>query len=436
MSSYTYLFDLAVILLFTKLLGVITKKIALPQVVGALMAGLLLGPACLNILHETAFMDQVSEIGVIVLMFTAGLETDIKELKRSGKAAVVIALFGVLVPLIGGTALAYMFNVGMENMMQNVFVGVVLTATSVSITVEALKEMGKLSTRSGNAILGAALVDDILGIIVLTVITGASDPNVKISTVLLKIVGFFVLSVVAGLVFHKVFQDWMARYNRDKRRFAIAAFAFCLLLSFAAEEIFGVADITGAFIAGLIISNTTRVTYLASRFETLSFMLLSPVFFANIGLKVDLPGITPKMLLFTVLLTVFAVISKVVACDVGARMCKYDKKDSFRIGVGMVARGEVALIVASKGMAAGLMNDDFFAAILIMVVATAVITPILLKFAYRDKEEDYSDIQYSPLADQYEEIKNLDLAAQALVDINDKARQNDPQRDPERKGSN
>lgn len=435
MSSYTYLFDLAVILLFTKLLGVITKKIALPQVVGALMAGLLLGPACLNILHETAFMDQVSEIGVIVLMFTAGLETDIKELKRSGKAAVVIALFGVLVPLVGGTALAYMFNVGMENMMQNVFVGVVLTATSVSITVEALKEMGKLSTRSGNAILGAALVDDILGIIVLTVITGASDPNVKISSVLLKIVGFFVLSVVAGLVFHKVFQDWMARYNRDKRRFAIAAFAFCLLLSFAAEEIFGVADITGAFIAGLIISNTTRVTYLASRFETLSFMLLSPVFFANIGLKVDLPGITPKMLLFTVLLTVFAVISKVVACDVGARMCKYDKKDSFRIGVGMVARGEVALIVASKGMAAGLMNDDFFAAILIMVVATAVITPILLKFAYRDKEEDYSDIQYSPLADQYEEIKNLDLAAQALVEINDKARQNDPQRNQDRKES-
>ena len=435
MSSYTYLFDLAVILLFTKLLGVITKKIALPQVVGALMAGLLLGPACLNILHETAFMDQVSEIGVIVLMFTAGLETDIKELKRSGKAAVVIALFGVLVPLVGGTALAYMFNVGMENMMQNVFVGVVLTATSVSITVEALKEMGKLSTRSGNAILGAALVDDILGIIVLTVITGASDPNVKISTVLLKIVGFFVLSVVAGLVFHKVFQDWMARYNRDKRRFAIAAFAFCLLLSFAAEEIFGVADITGAFIAGLIISNTTRVTYLASRFETLSFMLLSPVFFANIGLKVDLPGITPKMLLFTILLTIFAVISKVVACDVGARMCKYDKKDSFRIGVGMVARGEVALIVASKGMAAGLMNDDFFAAILIMVVATAVITPILLKFAYRDKEEDYSDIQYSPLADQYEEIKNLDLAAQALVDINDKARQNDPQRNQDRKES-
>ena len=272
MSSYTYLFDLAVILLCTKILGVITKKVALPQVVGALMAGLLLGPACLNILHETPFMDQVSEIGVIVLMFTAGLETDIKELKRSGKAAVVIATLGVLVPLAGGTALAYVFNTGMENMMQNVFVGVVLTATSVSITVEALKEMGKLSTRSGNAILGAALVDDILGIIVLTVITGASNPDVKISMVLLKILAFFVLSIVAGLVFHKVFQDWMARYNRDKRRFAIAAFAFCLLLSYVAEDIFGVADITGAFIAGLVISNTTRVTYVASRFETLSFL--------------------------------------------------------------------------------------------------------------------------------------------------------------------
>ena len=421
MSSYTYLFDLAIILLFTKLLGLLTKKMALPQVVGALMAGLVLGPACLNIMQETPFMDQVSEIGVIVLMFTAGLETDIGELKRSGKAAVTIASCGVVVPLIGGAILAAFFNTGSDAFLKNVFVGVVLTATSVSITVEALKEMGKLSTRSGNAILGAALADDVLGVIALTIITSAADPNVKMGTVLLKIAAFFVLSIVAGILFHKIFQVWMGAYHQDKRRFSIAAFAFCLILSYIAEAWFGVADITGAFIAGLIISNTSRVTFVANQFETLSFMLLSPVFFANIGLKVVLPEMTPNIILFTVLLTIVAVVTKVVSCDLGARLCHYSKEESLRIGVGMVSRGEVALIVASKGMAVGLMNPDFFAPILIMVVLTTVITPILLKMVYKNKK-DYSDMQYSPLVDQYEEIKNLDLAAQALVAINDHAR--------------
>ena len=421
MESYSYLFDLAVILLFTKFLGLLTRKIALPQVVGALLAGLVLGPACLNLVSETPFMDQISEIGVIVLMFTAGLETDLGELKRSGKAAAVIASFGVIVPLIGGAILASFYNTGDNAFLQNLFVGVVLTATSVSITVEALKEMGKLSTRSGNAILGAALVDDVLGIVALTIITSAADPSVKMSGVLLKIVAFFALSLVAGILSRKLFRKWMNTYN-DKRRFTIVAFALCLILAYIAEAVFGVADITGAFIAGLIIANTTRVTFIANRFETLSFMLLSPVFFANIGLKVNLPTMTASVITFTVLLTVVAVLSKIVSCDIGARLCHYDKKDSLRIGVGMVSRGEVALIVASKGMAAGLLSESFFAPILIMVVMTTVITPILLKLVYRDKK-DYSDMQYSALADQYEEIKNLDLAAQTLVAINDRARE-------------
>lgn len=421
MSSYAYLLDLAIILLFTKLLGVLTKKIALPQVVGALMAGLLLGPACLNILQATDFMDQVSEIGVIVLMFTAGLETDLAELKRSGRAAVIIATFGVVGPLICGTLLAAFLGLDNATMLENVFVGVVLTATSVSITVEALKEMGKLSTRAGNAILAAALADDVLGIIVLTIVTSIADPSTQASTVLFKILGFFVFALVVGVVSHKLFKKWMDGYKQDKRRFVIVAFAFCLLLSYVAEAWFGVADITGAFLAGIIISNTTKVTYLASRFETLSFMLLSPVFFANIGLKVVLPEITGRVLMFTILLTVIAVISKVLFCYMGARICHYDSKDSMRIGMGMVARGEVALVVASKGMAAGVLNDAYFAPILIMVVLTAIITPILLKLVYRDSK-DYSDMQFSPLADQYEEIQNLDLAAQTLIRMNDHAR--------------
>ena len=189
MLSYEFLFDIALILMSTKLLGLLTKQIKLPQVVGALLAGLLLGPACLNILHETDFIIQLAELGVIVLMFTAGLETDINELKKSGKASLIIAILGMIIPLAGGFILASIFNKGGISdasalpFLQNIFIGIILTATSVSITVETLKELGKLSTRAGNAILGAAIIDDILGVIALTVVTSATDPNVSIAVV-------------------------------------------------------------------------------------------------------------------------------------------------------------------------------------------------------------------------------------------------------------
>ncbi|MCI8649857.1 MAG: cation:proton antiporter [Anaerotruncus sp.] len=421
MTSYHYLFDVAAILLATKFFGIVTKKFAMPQVVGALVAGLLLGPACFGVVRETEFINQISELGVIVLMFTAGLETDIVELRRSGKAAIVIAACGVLLPLAGGALLASFYNTGSKALLENIFVGVVLTATSVSITVEALKEMGKISTRSGNAILGAALADDVLGIVALTIITSVADPNVKLWLVLVKIAAFFALSLVVGIYGHRLFQRWMAHYERERRRFAIISFAFCLLLAYVAEAWFGVADITGAFIAGLILSNTTRVTYVANRFDILSYMLLSPLFFANVGLKVELPKMTGSILSFTILLTLIGILSKVVGCGLGARLCHYDWQDSLRIGVGMISRGEVALIVASKGVASGLMNPQFFAPIIIMVVMTTVLAPILLKPVYRE-QTDYSDMQFSPLADQYEEIKNFDLASQVIVEISDRAR--------------
>ena len=175
------------------------------------MAGLLLGPACLNILHETDFILQVAELGVIVLMFTAGLETDIKELKKTGKASIVIAILGMIIPLAGGFALASMFNKGgisdaaAAPLLQNIFIGIILTATSVSITVETLKELGKLNTRAGNAILGAAIIDDILGVIALTVVTSATSTDVSIGLVLIKIVLFF---IVGGLPDSYSLEQW------------------------------------------------------------------------------------------------------------------------------------------------------------------------------------------------------------------------------------
>ena len=173
--SYKYLLDIALILLSTKLLGLITRKFNLPQVVGALLAGVILGPSVLNVLKETDFISMLAELGVIVLMFTAGLESDISQLKSVGKSAFIVASMGVLIPLIGGTAVAYIFNDGslttVSAFLQNVFIGAILTATSVSITVEALRELGKMSEKSASVILGAAIIDDILGILVLTVIT-------------------------------------------------------------------------------------------------------------------------------------------------------------------------------------------------------------------------------------------------------------------------
>lgn len=391
MDSYRFLLSLAIILLSTKIFGLATQRIRMPQVVGALLAGLILGPAALGILTETDFIQSLAEIGVIVLMFCAGLETDIDELKKSGKKAFVIALIGVIVPLIGGFAVASVFNrpgviesdASCSLFLQNVFIGVILTATSVSITVETLKELGKLKTRSGNAILGAAIIDDILGIIALTIITSMADSSVRMGTILLKICAFFVVAGVGGYLFHIAYKKWSEAAEKGLHRHAIVAFAACLVLSYIAEAWFGVADITGAFVAGLIVSKTQRTQFLASRFEVLSYLLLSPVFFASIGLKVELPEMTGAIIAFSVFLVIIAILTKIIGCGLGAKICGYQNYQCVRIGVGMISRGEVALIVASKGTQLGLLGSDFLGPVVIVVVITTIITPILLKPVFR-----------------------------------------------------
>lgn len=431
MESYGYLLDLALILLSTKVFGLITRRVKLPQVVGALLAGLILGPACIGILHQTDFIYQVSEIGVIVLMFCAGLETDIDELKKSGKASFVIALLGVIVPLLGGFAVAAYFNrpgmieptADVNVILQNVFIGVILTATSVSISVETLKEMGKLNTKAGNAILGAAIIDDILGIVALTIITSLADSSVNVAMVFIKIIGFFIFVGVGGYLLHVVFQKWVKGYERDLQRFVILAFVICLLFSYCAEEFFGVADITGAFFAGLIITKTTHTNYIARRFGILSYILLSPVFFANIGLQVNLPSMSPMIISFAVALVVIAVLTKVVGCGVGAKLCKYSNKDCIRIGAGMVSRGEVALIVAAKGNAIGLISADLMGPIVIVVVITTIISPILLKmtFSEKDNKDENSDFVESDLMRQLKEYdQEMEKEQARYVTIKDK----------------
>ena len=426
MESYKYLLDIALILISTKILGLLTRRIQLPQVVGALIAGLLLGPACFGVLQETDFIKNIAEIGVIVLMFAAGLETDVQELKKTGLASFIIALLGVIVPLVGGYFVAAIYNpvTDQQTMLQNIFVGVVLTATSVSITVETLKELGKLSTKTGNAILGAALIDDVLGIIALTVISSFAGSDVSLWVILLKILGFFIFCGVVAFLFIKFVNPWINKYKKDLRRFVILAFAVCLLMSFAAEYFFGVSDITGAFVAGLILSNNKKTSYMLNRFDTVSYVLLSPVFFASVGLKVTFSNMSATVVVLTVLLLVVAILSKMIGCGLGAKICKYTNLQSVKIGIGMISRGEVALIVATKGMSMGLMKDEFFAPLVLVVVATTIVTPILLKLAYKYQASREADVPMaSSLVDKVEERNDLEKITQNAANMHEEMKE-------------
>lgn len=389
MSDYHYLLDIALILLGTKVFGLFTRRLRMPAVVGALLAGIILGPAILNWVQPSDLISSLSEIGVIVLMFGAGLETSITDLRKAGLKALVIAILGVLVPLGLGYLVASFYNVGPQAWIGNLFLGVILTATSVGITVETLKEMGAMKTTSGNAILAAAVIDDVLGIIALTIVSGLADSSVNVGVVLFKIVLFFVFAIIIGILLHKIFAWW---FDHDPRgglqRYSIISFAFALIMAYVSEEFFGVADITGSFVAGLIISGTSQCAYVTKRIGTLSYLLISPVFFASIGLKLEPLHFSGTVLILILLLCVVALVSKVIGCGLGAILCHYSKSQAIRIGCGMVSRGEVALIVANRGMALGIFPSFFVTPVLLCVVFTTVITPILLKIVYRKIPND------------------------------------------------
>jgi Kef-type K+ transport system membrane component KefB len=416
--SYRFLLDLALILLSTKIFGLLTQKIQMPQVVGSLLAGLLLGPAVLNLLSETEFITQVSELGVVVILFTAGVGTDIRELRQSGKAGFLVALCGVLVPLGMGMLTAWIaFKTGMTSegsFLNNLFVGTILTATSVSITVETLREMGKLNTQVGETILAAALIDDVLGLIALTLVSSMAGQKQSIALVLVKIAAFFLLAfAVAWLVVR--FFNWVVRRRGDRnlRRYPILAFALCLLMAYCAEHFFGVADIIGAYAAGLMVSCTSKAKYIESKFEPLSYLLLTPVFFASVGISADISDMDGKILLFSVLLLVVAIVSKIIGCGLGARLCHFKRQESLEIGVGMASRGEVALIVANRAEEMGVLHQSMMTPVIVMVVGCAILTPVMLKLVYR--REDHTPLAQSPLVESYGKTEELDRVSAQLL---------------------
>ena len=392
MESYSILKDLAIIIIAAKLFGILARKCKAPQVVGEIIAGLLIGPSILGLVDQSDFILQMAEIGVILLMFSAGLETDLKELMKTGPIAALIACAGVFIPLVLG-AFYYMVFYGFAPWGSNefyeaVFIGTILTATSVSITVQSLKEMGKLKGRVGTTILSAAIIDDVIGIIVLTFVIGFKNPDSKPSTVVVNTILFFVLAVGVGFISYKIFK-WIDKRYPHTRRIPIAGLAYCFIMSYVAEQYFGIADITGAYVAGIILCSINDSEYIERKIDINSYMLFGPVFFASIGLKTDLNDVTGGILLFAVGFVIVGLISKIVGCGLMARICRFKGKDALKIGVGMMTRGEVALIVAQKGLSMNLIDPVYFTAVILLIIVSSISTPIVLKFLYsRDKEEN------------------------------------------------
>lgn len=389
MHDYSYLLSLAIILLSTKVFSSLADRVKLPPVVGALVAGVLIGPSAFGIVSDTSFIDGIAKIGVIILMFVAGLDTDVREIKRNGVSYLVIAAFGVLIPLIGGS-LSYIWffhiNVGsQQELLKAIFIGVVLTATSVSITIEALKELGYANSRVGNSILGAAIVDDVIGIVVLTIIISFKSTDINVLNILIKIVVYFVCVFVIGIV--AIFFARTLDFKVDKRRISIYAFSFVLLVSYVSEKYFGIADITGAYLVGMIMSMFSVRNYIVKRMNTLSYLFFAPIFFASVGLKTKINGLTSELIIFSVILLLMAILTKIIGAGLGAKICKYNNYEALNIGIGMVSRGEVALIVAEKGYALDLVDKAMFSPVILMVVITTIITPILLKKTIKPPEE-------------------------------------------------
>jgi Kef-type K+ transport system membrane component KefB len=389
MESYVVFKDLAIIIIAAKFFGILARKCKAPQVVGEIIAGLIIGPSILGLVNQSDFLIEMAEIGVIILMFSAGLETDLKDLMKTGPIAALIACAGVFIPLVCG-ALLYMAFYGVspwgsEEFYKAVFVGTILTATSVSITVEALKEMGKLKGKVGTTILSAAIIDDVIGIIVLTFVMGFKSPDSNPLSVVFNTVLFFIFAIVVGFICYKIFKMVDNRYPHT-RRIPIAGLALCLAMAYIAEKYFGIADITGAYVAGIILCSIRDSEYIASKMDTNSYILFGPVFFASIGLKTNLDSLNASILIFSIAFVAVGLVSKIVGCGIMAKICKFNMSDSLKIGVGMMTRGEVALIVSQKGLSVGLLTPVYFTSVILLIIISSIATPIILKLLYAKDE--------------------------------------------------
>lgn len=385
MEKYEVFKSLAIIIIAAKLFGLAARKLKAPQVAGEIVAGLIIGPSVLGLVGYSDFLGQMAEIGVMLLMFTAGLETRISDLRKTGVKAFLIACSGVFLPLVLGTLLYMCFYGfapwGDEEFYRALFVGLILTATSVSITVQTLKELGKINDIVGTTIISAAIIDDVIGILVLTLVIGMKDPSQEIGETLLMTGLFFLGSVIFGYLFYRVFKVIDRKWPHT-RRIPIIGLALCFIMSYCAEKYFGVADITGAYVAGVILSSLDDSQYITRKMDVNSYMIFGPVFFASIGLQTDIRGIDKSILLFSVCFVLVGLLSKIIGCGAVSFLCGFRGKDTLKVGVGMMTRGEVALIVAQRALSVGALNGAYFTSVILLIISSSILTPILLKLLY------------------------------------------------------
>lgn len=440
-DTISLLLPLALILLLSKLLQMGCKRVKMPQVVGMLLAGIIIAfvdkiPG-LNLLNDSARagIKFLAEIGVVLIMFSAGLGTNLNSIKSSGISAIVVTSLGVIVPMGLGFLVAGLFNgfggtitledgLTVSKTWSNLFYGVILTATSVSVTVATLKEMHRLNGKAGTIIISAAILDDIIGVIVLSVVlslsgAGSSGENTlgslmcsnDVVAVFLNVLFFFIFTIAIGVGIHYLFK-YLNKKKPHTRRLPIFGLAFCFFMAFASEKFFGVADITGAYFAGLALAgighhiNPIRDVladdtsdYIERKSDVLSYMIFSPIFFANVGINADFSGLKATMIGFGCCYILAGLLGKVLGCGIGAKITGNHLKDSIRIGIGMMARAEVALICANKGIDAGLVDSGMSAFIVIMIIVSSFVTPLILKLTYKNEnpvKEDYNETLQEP----------------------------------------
>ncbi|MEH7511224.1 cation:proton antiporter [Gottfriedia acidiceleris] len=366
------------ILLASKIAGDISVRLKQPSVLGKLLIGIVLGPSVLGLVDDTDVLNEISQIGVILLMFIAGLETDIEEFKRTGKASTFVGIGGIIVPFLIGYLVGMFINL---SPIQSSFLGLLLSATSVSISVQVLKEMNKLKTREGATVLGAAVIDDILVIIALAFLLSiaGSDGDVSLLKLILKKVLFFVGAIIVGW---KVVPYFLKKFStlRVTETVISSALIICFIYAYIAEYT-GVAAIIGAYIAGVSISVTEFKHEVFEKIETISYSLFVPVFFTSIGVSARFTGIVTDLGLI-IMLSILAILTKLLGSSLGAKLSGFTWRNSLGIGSAMVSRGEVALIIASIGLENQLLDQSFFAVVLVVVLITTLVTPPMMKWFF------------------------------------------------------
>lgn len=375
MENLEFILALLLILFTTRIAGTLAVRLGQPAVLGKLISGVILGPAVLGWIVPSDFIHYFSQIGVLLLMFIAGLETDLEQFRQSWKSSLAVAVGGVIFPMIGGYSLGMALGWTTE---QALFLALVISATSVSISVQTLKEMNKLNSKEGTTILGAAVVDDILVVVLLAITMsffGAGEA-VSIPSLLLKKVLFFAVIIAAGWFIVPLIMKWMSKFKVTETVVS-AAILICLGFSYFAEMM-GVAGIIGAFAAGIAISQTSYKHTVETKIEPIAYTLFVPVFFVSIGLDISFAGLG-EQIWFIVILTLICIFTKLVGSGLGARLTGFNLHQSMAIGSGMISRGEVALILMTSSTGSHLLTGSTYTSIVLVVIITTLVTPPLLK---------------------------------------------------------